>query len=321
MQKLSTLSGIYPAFDKLCREADAKYNSGLLKIEDFLSNLKLDDKVLKNIFKGLYYPDCPYEFSVLGVEILGQIYEQFLGKTIRLTKGHQAKVEEKPEVRKAGGVYYTPQYIVEYIVKNTVGEKLKGQTPKKISGLTICDPACGSGSFLIGAFDLLLKWHLEHYTNKTRLRKATKEERIYQFNETTYRLTIREKRRILLNNIYGVDIDRYAVEVTKLSLLLKLMENENQESAWRLFKESQMQILPDLSTNIKCGNSLIGPDFYDGQNFDLFDDDQMRKINVFDWPDEFPEIFEGGGFDVVIGNPPYVDIKGLDPNLVKYYLF
>ncbi|MCU0462521.1 MAG: SAM-dependent methyltransferase [Bacteroidales bacterium] len=86
------------------------------------------------------------------VEILGSVYEQFLGKVIRITPARHAKIEDKPEVRKAGGVYYTPQYIVDYIVKNTVGKLIDGKKPKDISKIKIVDPACGSGSFLLGAF-------------------------------------------------------------------------------------------------------------------------------------------------------------------------
>ena len=113
-----------------------------------MKHLKIENKVLKTIIDELYYPKCPYEFSVLPIEILGSVYEQFLGKVIRITPAHHAKVEEKPEVRKAGGVYYTPQYIVDYIVKNTVGKLVEGKTPNEISSIKIVDPACGSGSFL-----------------------------------------------------------------------------------------------------------------------------------------------------------------------------
>ena len=98
------------------------------------------------------------------VEILGSAYEQFLGKQI-IVKGSRATIEEKPEVRKAGGVYYTPQYIVEYIVENTVGKLCNNKTPKEISKLKIVDPACGSGSFLLGAYQYLLKWHSRYYTS------------------------------------------------------------------------------------------------------------------------------------------------------------
>jgi adenine-specific DNA-methyltransferase len=92
---------VYEAIQQLFVQADKKYNAGLFVQEDFLKAMKVDDKIFRTIIGDTYYPQCPYEFSVLGVEILGHIYEQFLGKTIRLTNGHQAKVEEKPEVRKA----------------------------------------------------------------------------------------------------------------------------------------------------------------------------------------------------------------------------
>ncbi len=128
--------------------------------------------MLKPILAGLYYPDCPYEFSVLPAEMLGQVYEQFLGKVIRLTAGHHAKVEEKPEVKKAGGVYYTPTYIVDYIVKQTVGKLVEGKSPRQLRDcrdhqpLRVLDPACGSGSFLLGAYQYLLdhyrRWYEAH---------------------------------------------------------------------------------------------------------------------------------------------------------------
>lgn len=126
--------------------------------------LKIDDKVLQDILRNLYYPESPYVFKEIPSDILGQVYERFLGKVIRLTAGHQAKVEEKPEVRKAGGVYYTPTYyIVDYIVQNTVGKLLEGMTPKEAASLKILDPACGSGTFPLGAYQYLLDWHLKWY--------------------------------------------------------------------------------------------------------------------------------------------------------------
>jgi type I restriction-modification system DNA methylase subunit len=312
---------IYPELVKIFLQADVKYNSGLFdfKKDQLTPHLKIDDKILKDIIYHLYYPDSPYEFSVLDVEILGNIYEQFLGKTIRLTPAHQAKVEDKPEVKKAGGVYYTPKYIVDYIVEHTVGEKIKDKSPGEVSKLKILDPACGSGSFLLGAYQLLMDYHLNYYTGgltrksdkisqqqQSILKKALKENKIYQLREDEYQLTIEEKHNILLNNIFGLDIDRQAVEVTKLSLLLKLLEGESMESSGLLFKYSDIKLLPDLSDNIKCGNSLIGSDFYEKGQMSLFQDEEtVRRINVFDWEKEFPEVFQKGGFDVIIGNPPY----------------
>lgn len=303
-------SNIYKKLDVYFQQADKRYNSGLFKIENWLSDLKIDDKVLKELIKSTYYPESPYEFSVLPVEILGNIYEQFLGKVIHLTATHQAKIEEKPEVKKAGGVYYTPQYIVDYIVKNTVGEKVKDSTPEKIEALKILDPACGSGSFLLGAYAYLLRWHLDYYTkDKKSLEKYKKLGRIYDY-KGDFKLTIDEKKKILKNNIFGVDIDGQAVEVTKLSLLLKLMEDETQQSAGMLIKYNKEALLPDLSDNIKCGNSLIGTDFYGSKNMSLFGTDEMRKVNAFDWEKEFKDIFDDGGFDAVIGNPPWVSLSG-----------
>ncbi len=131
------------------KEADDKYNSGLFNFKrDRLSKeLVIDNKVLKSIITELYYPASPYEFSVLSVEILGSAYEQFLGKQIKLSDKHKAVIEEKPEVRKAGGVYYTPQYIVDYIVQQTIGRLTSDKTPDQVARLKIVDPACGSGSF------------------------------------------------------------------------------------------------------------------------------------------------------------------------------
>jgi hypothetical protein len=282
--------------------------------------LAIDDKPLKDIFKNLYYPESPYEFSVLGADILGHVYEQFLGKVIRLTEGHRAKVEEKPEVRKAGGVYYTPTYIVEYIVKNTVGKivgaalrgrpeedvwkgaRPRGQlTPQQISKIRILDPACGSGSFLLGAYQYLLDYHRDWYLMNG---PGKYSDEIYQGFGGQWYLTTREKKRILLNNVYGVDIDPQAVEVTKLSLLLKVLEGENQDTLERQIRLFKERALPDLGSNIKCGNSLIGPDFYQGRQLNFLDSEETYRINAFDWEKEFPEIMKRGGFDVVIGNPP-----------------
>ncbi|OHD55236.1 MAG: hypothetical protein A2Y33_16240 [Spirochaetes bacterium GWF1_51_8] len=297
--KDSTNTDAYGQLLNIFKKADEKYNSGLFhftkererdEVPDSITpRLKIDDKALKDIIKGLYYPDCPYELSVISSDVLGSVYERFLGKVIRLTDGHHAKVEEKPEVRKAGGVYYTPHYIVEYIVKNTVGEKLKDIAPAQAAGLKILDPACGSGSFLIEAYQYLLDWHLDYYLNNDPDKwKKGKEPKIFD-SPTGAHLTLSERKRILTNSIYGVDIDKNAVEVTKLSLLLKVLEYEGREIQQKLlFNE---RVLPDLYHNIKCGNSLIGSDFYTDKDLSLFGNDEMQKINTFDWHTAFPEVF------------------------------
>ncbi len=310
---------VYDRLGELYREADQKYDSDLFDFQaDRLTrSLSLDDKTLKPILSGLYYPDCPYEFSVLPPEILGQVYEQFLGKVIRLTAGHRAKVEEKPEVKKAGGVYYTPSYIVEYIVQQTVGRLIEGKTPQQISKLHILDPACGSGSFLLGAYQHLLDYHRRWYEEHDPEKYATaKRPALYQGRGGEWRLTTGEKKRILLNNIYGVDIDRQAVEVTKLSLLLQVLEGESQETLGQQLKLWRERALPDLGENIKCGNSLIGPDYFEGQL--LPDEEEMRRVNPFDWEKEFLQIMKAGGFDAVIGNPPYIRIQRIEHSVADY---
>jgi hypothetical protein len=329
------------AYRRLCQiyqRADERYNSGLFHFRDekdiseppdgLTLNLIVDDAILKAIIKDLYYPDSPYEFSVLPASILGQVYEQFLGKIIRLTAGHRAVVEEKPEVKKAGGVYYTPNFIVDYIVKQTVGKLLEGKTPNQVAGtrgksapLRILDPACGSGSFLLGAYQYLLDWHRDWYISEGP-EKWTKGKlpQLCQGPGGDWRLTTTERKRILLNHIYGVDIDAQAVEVTKLSLLLKVLEGENEQTLNTQLMLFHERALPSLARNIKCGNSLVGPEYYETQQMALLDENERYRINVFDWKAEFPEIFQGenAGFDAVIGNPPYVDIKGLPQQDVRY---
>ena len=119
------------------------------------------------------------------------------------------------------------------------------------------------------------------------------------------RLTTAKKKEILLNNIFGVDIDAQAVEVTKLSLLLKVLEGESKETIGSQLALFQERVLPDLGQNIKCGNSLIGYDYYEGRNDGGADDEERYRVNAFDWKGAFPQVFTQGGFDAVIGNPPY----------------
>jgi REP element-mobilizing transposase RayT len=185
-----------------------------------------------------------------------------------------------------------------------------GLTPKQITKLKILDPACGSGSFLVTAYQHLLDYHLDWYA-KNDPEKNEKQNKIMRGPDGTTWLTIQEKKNILLNNIFGVDIDSQAVEVTKLSLLLKVLENEDQDTLnYQLKLFHKERALPNLDNNIKCGNSLIGNDFFKNQQISFLDDDQKEKINAFDWEIEFKDIFKNGGFDVVIGNPPYGYIFG-----------
>lgn len=333
LKKLLSQTDVYKCLLGLFKTADARYNSGLFHFDDekgqlskpdkLTTKLKLDDKVIKDIVKNLYYPDSPYEFSVLPADILGKVYEQFLGKTIYINEKKKLNIEDKPEVRKAGGIYYTPKYVVDYIVENTLGKllngydlnKLKPISVKQAQNIKLLDPACGSGSFLIVAYQYLLDWHRNQYTlnlkdgkldkGKIKRHSSGKYPKLYQTSGGDYQLTSSERKRILTNNIYGVDIDSQAVEVTKLSLLLKVLEGETKQSLQMDLLSGIERILPDLGNNIKCGNSLIDDDYY---NFRLFDDvniDEQNRINSFNWENVFQDIYKNGGFDCVIGNPPY----------------
>lgn len=174
--------------------------------------------------------------------------------------------------------------------------------------MRVLDPACGSGSFLLGAYEFLLRWYRDAYAqNPTRWTRG-RSPRIRSGPEGEWFLTTTERKNILLRHIYGVDIDPQAVEVTKLSLLLKVLEGESAEALESQLELFQERALPDLARNIKCGNSLIEPDFYENEQIGLLDDDQRMRVNVFDWRREYEEVFRtAGGFDEVIGNPPYLD--------------
>ena len=306
------------------RYLEPQYNGELFS-SHFSEDLLLDDKPLKDFVESLYYPRCPYQFNVVGVEMLGTIYERFLGSTIHLTEKHRAVVEEKPEVRKAGGVYYTPKYIVDYIVESTVGELLKKcKTPADVAKLKILDPACGSGSFLLGAFQRLIAWNEEYFsTHPEKISRGFGADCWRDEASGRWRLSPKFKRRILINNIFGVDLDPQACEVTRMSLYLKLLDDVE---ALFLIKAA---LLPPLQNNIKCGNSIIGPDYWDfvrgagktGGTLPLpfeVSDEERRRINPFDWEVEFDAVIKAGGFDAVIGNPPYVRQEGLGDEKAYY---
>ena len=263
--------GVYSRLLTLFLRADTLYNSGLFRFAAAKTDslppdrtalgLAIGDEVLRKIITRLYYPH-PYEFSVMPADILGRVYEQFLGETITMA-GAKAIVEEKAETRKAGGVYYTPQPIVDYIVEETIGPLLRGASPKDVAGIKVVDPACGSGSFLIVAYQYLLDWHTNHYAGAPRLAKKFLE----VGPDGNPRLCTAERRRILINSIYGVDIDPQAVEVTKLSLLLKVIEGQTE------MELEVGRLLPNLDANIRCGNSLIDVDF--SMPLDLDEDSRL----------------------------------------------
>lgn len=269
---------------KIFREFDDGYNSKLFD-RHICDDLTIDDEVLKEVIESLYQTqdgNIHYDFNALNADVLGNIYEQYLGHILKKTST-TTKLKETHQHRKEQGIYYTPTYIVDYIVKNTVGEILKTAKPKTIQNLKILDPACGSGSFLIRAFDELVKYWAGELGGV-------------------------RKPEILQNNIYGVDLDKQAVEITQMNLLLKTLYTRER--------------LPMLK-NIRCGNSLI-------------DDPKIAGAKAFKWEEEFPFIRHSeakpknparhserseesrSGFDIIIGNPPYVRPHNIDKETKKY---
>jgi hypothetical protein len=294
---------------RLCRGADDKYNSGLFHFQDnqpgaekrdtLTPGLVVDDHILKPIIRRLYPEyDCHYQFNLMPIEILGTVYERFLGKVIRITE-HRAVPKDKPAVIKAKGVHYTPIYIAEYIVSQTVDVQIAALSPKELAAkpYRMLDMACGSGTFLLAGYqhllDHCLRWYVANTPNDSRV--------VYQDEKTgQWRLTIHEKKRILTAHVFGVDIDPQAVEVSKLSLLLKVLENENAETVGLTRKLFHERPLPNLGRNIKCGNSLVSSDYFAGRP-EQPDTEERARINPFDWKHEFSP----GRFDCVIGNPPW----------------
>ncbi len=295
---------IFDWLNDLFHRVNEDFNGEIFK-PHLSEDIKIDSNVLAGIIERLYPPQSPYRFDVIGVELLGSIYERYLGDTIRVTS-KRVFVEEKPEVRKAGGVYYTPEYVVDYIVKNTVGKIIEGKTPRQIEKIRILDPACGSGSFLIGAFQCLIDYHVRYLSEHPGEAQAhALFPDIIRDQNGEPRLSVVRKAEILKNNLFGVDIDPQAVEVTMMSLYLKALEGERSQVP------PKQHLLPELKYNIICGNSLVGPDFYKDQQLSFIDDEDKFRVNVFDWESAFREILNAGGFHAVIGNPPYVRQESL----------
>lgn len=247
------------------RDFDQKYDSRLF-VQSESDSVKIGDMILKEIIEGLYGNNrgwVEYNFSFIDADILGNIYEQYLGHILSKTP-KKTKLTENGTHRKEQGIYYTPTYIVDYIVKNTLGELLKTKKLEDLPKIKVLDPACGSGSFLIRAFQTLD----EEYKKKSNYGTAFR------------------KNQILKDNIFGVDLDAQAVEISQLNLLLRAAEKRMR--------------LPMLQGNIKCGNSLI-------------EDSEVEEERAFNWKDKFPDVLKESGFDVIIGNPPYVRQEELLP--------
>ena len=350
ISQLGARGSAWGDFRAQCRRLDGIYNGIVFKKHPLLDSpdFSPDDDLFADICEALSHKNSAYDFSTVPIHILGSIYERFLGNVIRATP-KRAEIEQKPDVRKAGGVYYTPDYIVRYLVEGTVGHL--------IAQMRFADIACGSGSFLLGIYECLLAYHTAYYNKFPK--QATQADCLTR--EGSLHLSLKKRRDILLNNIFGVDIDAQAVEVAQLSLYLRLLQDETASSAHQYRMDfEQGAILPSLSANIKCGNSLIGTDVLHGQ-FE-FGTKEEQKLNPMNFEAAFPSLFprfvpagkvaetpelddfiEGGlihsagpanakysakvtrrprprgnGFDAIVGNPPYVRPHNIEPQVKEY---
>ena len=299
-------------FISLSKAFDTKYNGVVFKpsIIDDSEFSGIDDTLFMDICIDISSKESPYNFNAIPIHIIGNIYERFLGKIVAIDNGKVA-IELKPSVRKAGGVFYTPKYAVDYIVSNTIDIAIKNKTPKEIDQMSFADIACGSGSFLIGVYESLIDYHKEYYHNKlsgkTNITKGNDDYGNVEFREGNWVITLKRKQEILLNSVFGVDIDSQAVEVTQLSLFLKLLEDESVGTTTSQQSFLFSKVLPDLTSNIRRGNSLVGWDIMES---DVYNIEEQKKINPFDYENSFKKVFDNDGFDVIVGNPPYLKERG-----------
>lgn len=299
----------YEELKALFENADRKYDSGLFAVleED---QFVVSDDVLLRIFRDLYYPNNSYEFSVVDPFIIGQIYELFLAEKLIINSDRTIISEQKPEAIDSQGVVNTPKSVTDIIVEQSLSTVFDGKTPDEIKSIRIADICCGAGNFLLSAYEYTVNYCLDWYINNGLEDALRGGYLIVVPGEDSYRLSYVTRRNILLNNIWGVDIDPLAVEVTKFSLFIKLLEDSNIEEIGAFVQNSSACILPQMDENIKNGNSLVGPEYalYDPEVFTRPSD--LRKIRMFDWTAEFGT----GVFDVIIGNPPYIRVQ----NMVHY---
>ena len=289
--------------------ADQKYDSGLFELleED---RLTVSDSVIIEIFQSLYYPNNSYEFGVIDPYIIGQIYELFLDEVLVIQEDGHIGTQEKPEVIDFQGAVNTPKNITDIIVEETLQPLYNNKTPEEVSQYRIADICCGSGNFLLSAFEYIMNYHVEYYLTHDKVNAEQRGDIYLLAGSANYVLSYEKKRAILKNNIFGVDIDPLAVEVSKFSLLLKVLENSSLVEAEAFHQRTQQRILPNLDENIKIGNSLVNMDYAQFDRTVYHNLSLMNKLRMFDWNAGFGN----RKFDAIIGNPPYIRVQ----NMVHY---
>jgi len=308
----------YEDLKKLFIAADRKYDSGIFDfIEDKLSlKIKIDDRTLIEIFEELYFPLSPYAFSIVEPKLLGEIYELFLSKEI-IKHDNKITIEDKPEIMHSKGAISTPEFIAEKIVRLALDNALSRKKLKDIAQFSIADIACGSGIFLLSAYNYLLNFYLSCLINND----PEKQKELVKIGPDEYKLSLSLRRKILITHIFGVDIDYQAVQVTIFSLLLKLLESVNDTEIKDFISKNKEPVLPKLTKNIQWGNSLLDNSFNKYCKRNRLKD-ILSSINPLNFEAAFKGVMTNQGFDVLIGNPPYIRIQKMmkySPFEVQYY--
>lgn len=289
--------------------ADEKYDSGLFALLEEDKYI-IPDNVIIDIFCSLYYPNNSYEFSVVDPYIIGQIYELFLDESLSIQSDKSVIAIKKPEAVDSQGAVNTPKNITDIIVEQTLLPIYSEKTIPQVSDYRIADISCGSGNFLLSAYEFVINFYIDYY-QRNELEGALQRGDIYLLpGSSNYLLSYALRRKILTNNIYGVDIDPLAVEVTKFSLLLKALEGTTLDEVNAFIHCKKDKILPNLDKNIKNGNSLVDGTFAQFMPSVYSDINLLTKTKMFDWTVEF----DNQKFDALVGNPPYIRVQ----NMVRY---
>lgn len=309
LEQYETLKKIktYTELRALFNAADKKYNSGLFELIDE-ENIQITDALLIHIFQELYYPNSCYEFSIVDPYIIGQIYELFLEEKIAISDT-KVVAEKKTEIIDSQGVVNTPKNITDNIVGQTLEPLYKYELFPKWNTYRIVDICCGSGNFLLSAYEYILNCYTMYYIEMDK-DNALQRGILVSKGEGSYTLSFDKKYQILKKNIYGVDIDNLATEVAKFSLLVKLIEDVSIDEIKNYAVSTHGKILPNLDNNIRNGNSLVDSKYLTYNSHFYEDTELISQIKLFDWNTEF----KGKKFDAIIGNPPYIRVQ----NMVHY---
>lgn len=292
---------LHEKLEECFKELNYKYNGMLFKKYEGFQTLSIEEDVLYDFIMSLYVPCSPYNFAIISIDILGKIFEQYLGYTIVLNSGMISLVCKEGK-KKNTGAYYTRQEIVEKIVQESVVTKIQSLTTlNDLKNYKLLDMACGSGTFLIEAYRVIVHRY-EQIITQMLLNGENIPKEYYFMEKDIVHLTMSYKKEVVINNIFGVDIDPQAIEVAKMSMYILMLELNYKDDSVR-------PILPALDENIKVGNSIISDDYYEFYKIDM---DMDRIINPFNYEKEFATVFEAGGFDCIIGNPPYISIQTLN---------